>query len=219
LPFGQNTEQTFAVTDLTGALLGLYRMPDSTVFSIQVAVTKARNVAYYDDPAQLQPVDQLPGIAPGVSFTSRTFRYLADPRYPEGIDGSPPGIFSIFNDGGVNPANGLQVGPPLPASAFQSELGYTAFHPNANFHDPFNPLNQSGVVFFPGSSGVYTGGQIVGGFGASGDGVTEDDVTTFSGIAGFNPPVGVTTADEVFFRGVRLPYFDFVRNPEGGLAN
>jgi uncharacterized protein GlcG (DUF336 family) len=219
LPLSQNTEQTFAVTDSTGAVLGLYRMPDSTVFSIQVAVTKARNVAYYDDPAQLQPVDELPGIAPGVSFTNRTFRYLADPRYPEGIDGSPPGIFSIFNDGGVNPTNGLQVGPPLPASAFQSELGFTAFHPNANFHDPFNPLNQSGVVFFPGSSGVYTGGQIVGGFGASGDGVTQDDVTTFAGIAGFNPTPGITTADEVFFRGVRLPYFNFVRNPEGGVSD
>ncbi len=219
LPLSQNTEQTFAVTDSTGAVLGLYRMPDSTVFSIQVAVAKARNVGYYDDPAQLQPVDELPGIAAGVSFTNRTFRYLADPRYPEGIDGSPPGIFSILNDGGVNPTNGLQIGAPLPASAFQSELGFTAFHPDANFHDPNNPLNQSGVVFFPGSSGVYVNGQIVGGFGASGDGVTEDDVTTFAGIQGFGPPPNITTADEVFFRGVRLPYFNFVRNPEGGVSD
>jgi uncharacterized protein GlcG (DUF336 family) len=215
LPLGQSTEQTFAVADSTGAVLGLYRMPDSTVFSIAVAVAKARNVAYYDDPAQLQPVDELPGIAPGVAFTNRTFRYLADPRYPEGIDGSPPGPFSIFNDGGVNTTNGLQIGPPLPASAFQSELGFTAFHPNANFHDPNNPLNQDGVVFFPGSSAVYVNGQIRGGFGASGDGVTQDDVTTFGGIYGYGPPANVTTADEVFFRGVRLPYFNFDRNPEG----
>jgi uncharacterized protein GlcG (DUF336 family) len=215
LPLGSQTAQTFAVADSTGAVLGLYRMPDSTVFSIAVAVAKARNVAYYDDPAQLQPQDQVQGVAPGVSFTNRTFRYLADPRYPEGIDGSPPGPFSIFNDGGVDPATGLQIGAPLPGSAFQSVLGFTAFHPNANFHAQTNPLNQDGVVFFPGSSGVYTNGQIHGGYGVSGDGVTQDDVVTFGGIQGFGPPPNVLTADEVFVRGVRLPYLKFDRNPEG----
>ena len=55
----------FAVTDRTGEVLGLYRMPDATVFSIDVAVAKARNVAYYADPTQLKPVDQVPGIAAG----------------------------------------------------------------------------------------------------------------------------------------------------------
>ena len=214
LPAGARTEQVFAVADSTGAVLGLYRMPDATVFSIAVAVAKARNVAYYDDPTQLQPQDEVPGVAPGVAFTSRTFRYLADPRYPEGIDGAPPGPFSILNDGGVDPATGLNVGPPLPASAYQSILGYSAFHPNANFHDPNNPLNQNGIVFFPGSSAVYVNGQIRGGLGASGDGVAQDDVTTFEAVAGFGPPPDVTTADEVSVRGVRLPYFNFSRNPD-----
>ena len=185
LPGGVKAEQVFAVTDSTGAVLGLYRMPDATIFSIAVAVAKARNVAYYDDPTQLQPQDEVPGVAPGVAFTARTFRYLADPRYPEGIDGSAPGPFSILNDGGVDPTTGLNVGAPLPPSAYQSILGFSAFHPNANFHAQTNPLNQSGIVFFPGSSAVYDGGQIRGGFGASGDGVTQDDVTTFAGIQGF----------------------------------
>ena len=49
------TRMVFAVTDLTGNVLGLFRMPDATVFSIDVAVAKARNVAYYADPTQLQP--------------------------------------------------------------------------------------------------------------------------------------------------------------------
>ena len=195
-------------------MLGLYRMPDSTVFSIDVAVAKVRNVAYYDDPAQLQPEDEVPGVPPGVAFTSRTFRYLADPYFPEGIDGTPPGPFSILNDGGVDPTTGLDVGAPLPASAFTSVMGYAAFHPNANFHDPNNPLNQNGVVFFPGSSAVYVNDKIGGGFGVSGDGVDQDDVVTSAGIAGFGPPPDVTTADEVFVRGVRLPYFNFDRNPE-----
>src|SRR5207244_10826363 len=89
----ERTRMVFAVTDSTGAVLGLYRMPDATVFSIDVAVAKARNTAYYDDPAQLLAVDQVPGIPAGASFTARTFRFLSLPRYPEGIDGSPPGPF------------------------------------------------------------------------------------------------------------------------------
>ena len=154
-------------------------------------------------------------MAPGTAFTSRTFRYLAEPFYPEGVNGAPPGPFSILNDGGVDPTTGLNVGPPLPASAFQSVLGYAAFHPQANFHDPFNPLNQNGVVFFPGSSPVYVNNQLMGGSGVSGDGVSEDDVVTFNGISGFGPPDDVTRADQVTVRGVRLPYEEFDRNPEG----
>src|SRR5262249_51634325 len=119
LPLDSRTRMVFAVTDETGEVLGLFRMPDATVFSIDVAVAKARNVAYYADPTQLQGVDN-PGVPPGTAFTNRTFRYLAEPRFPEGIDGQPPGPFSILNDGGTDPLTGLQVGPPLPASAFQS---------------------------------------------------------------------------------------------------
>jgi uncharacterized protein GlcG (DUF336 family) len=215
LPLGSTTRMVFAVSDPQGDLLGLYRMPDATIFSEGVAVAKARNVAYYDDPNQLQPVDEVAGVAPGVSFTSRTFRYLAQPRYPAGIDGSPPGPFSILNDGGSNPLTGLNTGAPLPASAFHSVEGYEAFHPNANFRDPNNPANQNGVVFFPGSSALYgSGSALIGGLGVSGDGVTEDDTVTFASSAGFAAPTTVTRADQVKVGGVRLPYLEFVRNPD-----
>jgi hypothetical protein len=179
-------------------------------------------VAYYDNLAELQPVDELPGIAPGVAFTNRTFRFLALPVYPSGAESVPPGYFSILNDGGSSLTTGLNVGPPLPASAFQSELGYTAFNPDANFHDPYDPLNQNGVVFFPGSAPLYqTVGsltKLIGGFGVSGDGVAQDDVVTSGGQVGFVPQNGVLRADQVVFRGVSLPYQNYDRNPEGGIT-
>jgi uncharacterized protein GlcG (DUF336 family) len=216
LPIGETTRMVFAVSDSQGNILGLYRMPDATVFSIDVAVAKARNTAYYDDPTQLQSADQVPGLPPGVSMTNRTFRYLAQPRFPEGIDFDPPGPFSILNDPGTNPVNGLNSGPPQPGSAFQSVFGYAAFHPDANFHAPTDPRNQNGVVFFPGSSAVYknlAGGRfIVGGFGVSGDGVDQDDVVTAGGIAGFEPP-DFLRADHFQVSGVSLPYQKFSRNP------
>jgi uncharacterized protein GlcG (DUF336 family) len=217
LPFNSTTAMVFAVADRQGNIVGLYRMPDATVFSIDVAVAKARNVAYYDNPTLLQPIDQLPGVAPGTSLTNRSIRYLSLPRFPEGIDGRPPGPFSILNDGGTDPNTGLQVGPRLPASAFQSVQGHDAFNPGTNFHDPFNPQNQNGIVFFPGSSALYQNGVLLGGFGVSGDGVDQDDVVTSQGAVGFEPDQAIRI-DEVFVRGVRVPYMKFNRNPEGGIT-
>jgi uncharacterized protein GlcG (DUF336 family) len=215
LPLSSTTRMVFAVADNAGNILGLYRMPDATVFSLDVAVAKARNVAYYANPALLQPADQVPGMPPGVAFTNRTFRYLAEPRFPEGIDGAPPGPFSILNDGGTDPFTGLQIGPPLPASAFQSVQGFDAFNPQSNFHDPFNVANQNGVVFFPGSAPLYKNGVLVGGLGVSGDGVDQDDVMTFAAQQGFEVPPSILRADQTFFRSIRLPYQKFDRNPEG----
>jgi uncharacterized protein GlcG (DUF336 family) len=217
LPLGSTAEMTFAVTDETGEVLGLYRMPDSTVFSIGVAVAKARNDAYYNNAAELQPQDELPSVAPGYAFTSRTFRYLAEPFFPEGV-GPNPGIWSALNDIAVNPTNGLDIGPALPASAYASMEDFIAFHPNANFHDPNDPLNQNGVVLFPGSSGVYATinglSYLVGGLGVSGDGVDEDDVVTGEAITGYAAPL-IIQIDTILFRGVALPYQNFNRNPTG----
>jgi uncharacterized protein GlcG (DUF336 family) len=201
LPIGVRTKMVFAVADKTGDILGLYRMPDATVFSIDVAVAKARNVAYYNDAAALQPQDRVHGLPRGAALTNRTFRYLALPNFPEGPNSNPPGPFSILLDHG-------RVG-----SRYHTVMGFDAWHPGTNFHDMTSPLvNQNGIVFFPGSSGVYVNGVLVGGFGASGDGVDQDDFITQGAIQGFGPPLP-RRVDNFFVRGVRLPYAKFPRNP------
>jgi uncharacterized protein GlcG (DUF336 family) len=219
LPLGTPARFVVAITDLNGNVIGLYRTPDATVFSIDIAVAKARNAAYYANPAQLgtQPEDQIHGVPLGAAFTGRTFRFLAEPFYPEGNNGSAPAPFSILNDGGTNLFNGLQVGPPLPVSAFQSVLGYDAFHPETNFHAPTPLANQNGIVFFPGSVPLYkiaaNGAPVlVGGLGISGDGVDEDDLETFFASTGFAPPAFLR-ADNFFINGARLPFQQYDRNP------
>ncbi|MFT5093057.1 MAG: hypothetical protein ACI93T_001880 [Porticoccaceae bacterium] len=239
LPVSSRTRMVFSVTDKSGEVLGLFRMRDATVFSIDVAVAKARNTAYYADAAQLQDVDQIPGVPKGTAFTSRTIRFLSEPRFPDGIDaGAPNPTFSILPD--IADATGLPIGGqangaalvetnlPINISAFDSVLGNDAFHPNTNFRDlgdglvgTGDPLtdrkrNQNGIVFFPGSTPVYgSSGQLIGGFGVSGDGVDQDDVVTFAGAQGFLPPDAVVRADEVIVNQVRLPYQKFLRNPHG----
>ncbi|HUY36954.1 MAG TPA: heme-binding protein [Pirellulales bacterium] len=229
---GPRTKMIFSVTDKAGNVLGLYRMPDATTFSLDVAVAKARNVAYFSDPTLLQTIDQTDPLTntvvlpAGAAYTNRTFRFLAEPRYPSGVEGSPPGPFSILWDliaHGFNPANlanpstqnDLQTPNPIPPSEFTSVSGYDAFHPGTNFRDPNNPKNQNGVIFFPGSVPLYKNGVLVGGFGVSGDGVDQDDVVTAFGAVGFDVPAGTPRADNLFVRGVRLPYQKFLRNPQG----
>ncbi len=215
-PSNTPEKMVFAVCDREGNVVGLYQTPGATVFSLDVAVAKARNMAYYDNAAELQPIDQAPGIPAGVSFSSRTIRYLSLPRFPEGIDGQPAGPFSILNDGGTSLITGGQVGPRLANTDFVSIQGYSAFHPAANFRDATNIANQNGVVFFPGSSGIYSGQTLLGGLGISGDGVDQDDLTTTQAILGYDSP-GALRADNYRVFGIRLPFHKYNRNPEGGI--
>jgi uncharacterized protein GlcG (DUF336 family) len=225
LPLSQTTRMIFSVTDLDGNVLGLYRMPDATFFSIDVATAKARNVAYYSDPAVVFGSDLLdgngdgiPDLPAGVAFTNRTFRYLALPRFPEGIDRAPSGPFSILNDAAacVHPRT-LASLCPIPHTSFTSVLGFDAFNPGTNFQDAGDitnsVANQNGVVFFPGSMPLYKGGVLVGGFGVSGDGVDQDDVVTAAGASGYLPARSIR-ADQFRIRGIRLPFVKYLRNPE-----
>ena len=223
---GSRTRMVLSVTDTTGEVLGLFRMDDATFFSIDVAVAKARNVAYYADPNDLQSVDRVdanfdgtPEVPAGAAFTNRTFRYLSTPFFPTGVDSQPSGPFSILNDPGINPMTAENLGAPRGADQYNSVLGYDAFNPGTNFRELNDPDavdgNQNGVVFFPGSTPLYKNGELVGGLGVSGDGVDQDDVVTFGAAGNFLPSLklAVPRADEIFVRGVRLPFQKFSRNP------
>ena len=218
-PFNQSAKMVFAVSDEEGNVLGLYRMPDAQYSAIAMAVANARNTAYYNNPSLLQPQDKIKGVPAGTAFTSRTIRFVSLPFFPEGIDINPPGPGNILTDGG-NTKFATTKGAPLPVSAFQSLQGYNDFNPNTNFRDPYNKANQNGVVFFPASAPLYVApagskirSTLVGALGVSGDGVFQnDDVASVASIA-YAPGRSVDRADQVKFRGVRLPYYKYNRNP------
>src|SRR5580693_8390730 len=189
LPIGARTKMTIAVSDLDGTLIGLYRMTDGTVFSIDVAATKARNVIYFSGMnRQAADLNQVPV---GTAVTNRTIGFGAQPFFPSGIDGTPPGPF--FNLYTQDTGNACTQGFQAPSAAWPK-------------------TNQSGVVFFPGSEPLYINGVLVGGLGVSGDGVDQDDYVTAGGAAGFEAPTDIR-ADQIVIDGVRLPYLKFPRNP------
>lgn len=79
-------------------------------------------------------------------------------------------------------------------------------------------LNQSGIVWFPGSVPLYKNGRLVGGFGVSGDGVEQDDYVSQLGSEGFHPPDALRVDNSVIRNSkgevVRLPYLKLSRHPE-----
>jgi uncharacterized protein GlcG (DUF336 family) len=186
LPLNSSARMVIAIADLDGTLIGLRRMTDSTVFSIDVAASKARNMVYFNGPNRT--AGDLPGVPMGTAVTNRTISFGAQPLFPPGIDGSGPGPFyNLFLQDVANPCTqGAQTGPPN--------------------------NKKSGVVFFPGSAGLYKNGVLVGGLGISGDGVDQDDFVTNGGSAGYEAPTAIR-ADQIFINGVRLPYLKFPRNP------
>ncbi len=186
LPLGSRAKMVIAISDLDGNIIALRRMEDATVFSIDVAATKARNMAYFNSNQRSDAdLNQVPS---GTAVTNRTISFGAQPFYPPGIDNSNAGpFFPLFMNDMVHPCSqGLGSG--------------------------LSSGNNSGIVFFPGSTGLYRNGVLVAGLGVSGDGVDQDDYVTSGGAAGFQAPTSMR-ADQIFVRGVRLPYFKFPRNP------
>ena len=184
LPDGSRARMVIAVADLDGTIIALHRMPDATVFSIDVAVAKSRNVIFFSGPNRT--ADDLPGVPMGTAVTNRTIGFGAQPLYPPGVDGSTPGPF-------------------FPLYQFDTLHPCTQGSQAANAH-------QNGIVFFPGALPLYRNGVLVGGLGVSGDGVDQDDFVTSAGAAGFEAPANIH-ADQIIDQGVRLPYLKFPQNP------
>ncbi len=173
-----------SVADLDGTIIGLRRMQDSTVFSVDVAATKARNMVYFSGASRTAA--DLIDVPMGTAVTNRTINFGAQPLYPPGIDGSTAGpFFNLYQQDTANPCT----------------QGFQALGPN-----------QSGIVFFAGSVPLYRNGVLVGGLGISGDGVEQDDFVAAGGAKGFEAPDAIR-ADQVIVQGVRLPYLKFPRNP------
>ena len=161
LPVGSRARFVIAVADVDGSLLALYRMADATMFSVDVAVAKSRNVIWFSGAG----TGDLSGVTAGTAVTNRTLGFAAQPLYPEGIDGTVPGPFyNLFTN-------------DVAHACTQGSQGVNA--------------NQNGVVFFPGSAPLYLNGKVVGGLGVSGDGVDQDDYAAAGGAVGYEAPAAV----------------------------
>jgi uncharacterized protein GlcG (DUF336 family) len=154
----------------------------------------------------------------GVAFSDRALGDLAQPYYPDGIDGTPPGPLSLpfaswspfstglqldldFNDiatygvGGAAPPttgcdNGTVANPLLPTNAANVQPA----NPPGQTVEPTETKLADGLQIFPGGEPIYRGGVIVGAVGVSGDGVEQDDMVSYLAIQNLNGLNGLANA-------------------------
>jgi uncharacterized protein GlcG (DUF336 family) len=219
-PLGSNARVTIAVVDTEGVVLGLFRQQDAPVFGFDVAVQKARTAAFFSGPnaaVRLRAagfgvfVDRAAAdglkLDGSIAFTDRANGFLHRPFFPDGINDTAAGPFSTPISEWSPLNDGLQL------EIIKANL-VSVLTP------PFTPLTKctsipglaNGIQIFPGSVPLYKNGVLVGAVGISGDGVDQDDLIGAAGANGYSPPVEIRS-DQVFVRGVRLPFLKFPRSP------
>jgi uncharacterized protein GlcG (DUF336 family) len=203
-PTGSAAQVSITVVDTQGVVLGLVRTPDAPIFGIDVALQKARTAAFFSNTNAATELNSLPpanylvpvssssistyvnqlqnflnnpaSLSNGIAYSNRAIGNIARPYFPDGIANAPPGplskpiaSWSPFNQGlqldlSYNALIASAVGSPI--------VGCTGLNKLRN-----------GIQIFPGSVPIYRGSQLVGAIGVSGDGVDQDDMVAFLGLA------------------------------------
>lgn len=159
---------------------------NATRFSWDVAVQKARTCVFFSSNDR--------------AYSARTVGFLAQSTYPPGIDGTQPGLFFGLQErfSIITPVSILATNP----------VNGAVFMTSTNV----NPNLPNGITIFPGGFPLYRNGVLIGAIGVSGDGVDQDDLVSASGASVFLAPVPIR-ADQTQYRGARLPFAKFPRNP------
>jgi len=250
-PLGLPAQVTVTVVDMAGDVLGLVRTPDAPIFGTDVALQKARSVALLSSPLAAGILKSTPAanyisgltgptvaspiadyvdasrlffgkndlFADGTAFSERAIGNISRPTFPDGIFNSPAGPLSKPK-GQWSPFNvGLQL-DLIYNQLIKSVLG------DLSVGCTGIPQLKNGLQIFPGAVPIYRGNQLIGAIGVSGDGVDQDDMVSFLGVARANRALaaaGATTpldnapkairADNLTPQGTRLRYVQCPQAP------
>ena len=202
-PLGTQAQVGLVVVDTKGEILGFACTPDAPVFGTDVALQKARTALFFSQPgaaaalAALPPANYLTppvtasiadyaarskaflgssAFSDGTAYSARAIGNLHRPFFPDGIAGTQPGPLSTPYQNWSIFALGLQLDlayNKLVASAGgDASVGCTGIDALKN-----------GIQIFPGGVPIYRNNVLVGAVGVSGDGVDQDDMVAFLGLA------------------------------------
>lgn len=167
-----------------------------------------------------------------VAFSARAVGNLARPNFPDGVDGNPHGPLSKPAGRWSPFSTGLQLdivhNAIIQHVAFVAGLapdvprncsGISGFDSGFQQRAPATLL-ANGIQIFPGAVPVYRGETLVGAIGVSGDGIDQDDMVAFLGVAraGFAPggpqhPAAARRSDQLAPNGARLRYVNCPQAP------
>jgi hypothetical protein len=163
------------------------------------------------------------------AWTPRAIGNLHRPFYPDGIAGTPPGPLSTPLER-WSPFNvGLQL-DLVYNQLVKGVLGDTSAgcvgRLPAGAAGPDAPLPElrNGIQVFPGGVPIYRGNALAGGIGVSGDGVDQDDMVAYLGLANASRTLGgsldnaprARRADRLAAHGARLRYVQCPQSPFNG---
>ena len=211
-PLGTQAQVTVAVVDTNGEVLALARTPDAPVFGTDVSLQKARSALLFSLPSAAADLAALPpaqyigasgnAVAPpftsrsfaqyvqatrtffndptmlanGMAFSNRAIGNIARPLFPDGISGTGAGPLSTPYTNWSPFHLGLQLdltyNAIIAAASGSAAVGCTGLARAKN-----------GIQIFPGAVPIYRGSTLVGAIGVSGDGVDQDDMIAFLGLA------------------------------------
>ena len=241
-PLDSRAQVSISLVDTRGSVLGVVRSPDAPIFGTDVSLQKARTAAFFSGtqagaqlladpsadvrsfvPAARAFLNNPTALTGAIAFSDRAGGNLSRPYFPDGEVGRPNGPFSrpIAQ---FNPfSTGLQSA--LILTNLAQHLGFVtgasgsdtpqrcSFIPDAATGQ--NRL-QNGIQIFPGSVPIYRGNVLIGAIGVSGDGIDQDDMIGFLGVANAaarvggidNAPLAIRAATIVVpvGAGVRLRY-------------
>jgi uncharacterized protein GlcG (DUF336 family) len=240
-PLGQAAQVSIAVVDTAGNVLGLVRTPDAPLFGIDVSLQKARTALLFSQTGAAAQLSALPAahylngtdspiaayvttsraffgnpnaFADGTAYSARAIGNLSRPFFPDGLNGNGPGPLSKVFANWSPFTDGLQLdliyNALIASTGGDTSVGCTGL-----------PQVRNGIQIFPGSVPVYRGNQLIGAIGVSGDGVDQDDLVAFLGLAKAgtalgtgvgNAPAGIR-ADQLVMAGTRLRYVQCPQTP------
>ena len=215
-PLGSAVQVTISVVDTQGEVLGLARTPDGPVFGTDVSLQKARSALLFSLSSAAAEISALPSanylgaggnpVAPyrtfagymattrqffgdqtmfanGIAFSNRAVGNLARPFFPDGISGTEPGPFSTPFSNWSPFHLGLQL-----------DLNYNAIIASATGSAAVGCTGlaraKNGIQIFPGAFPIYRNAQLIGAIGISGDGIDQDDMVSFLGLANAGKIIG-----------------------------
>ena len=204
-PLGTHAQVTISVVDTAAAILGVIRTPDAPVFGTDVAIQKARSALLFSKTTAAASLNGLGGTIPGyvaamqaliggalangIAYSNRAIGNLARPFLPDGINANGPGPLSKPFAAWSPFADGLQL-----------DLVQTKVVANINGGITTGPCSAvpeatNGIQIFPGAVPIYRGATLVGAIGISGDGIDQDDMVAFLGLANAGVVLGTGIAN------------------------
>ncbi len=208
-PLGSPAQVTISIVDTAGEVLTVVRTPDAPVFGTDVSLQKARSALLFSHPSFAADLAALPppnylgangasvpryrtfaeyltatrtffndqGIfANGLAFSNRAVGNIARPGFPDGISYAATGPLSTplsnFSPFHVGLQLDLAYNAIVAAATGSTAVGCTGLSRAKN-----------GIQIFPGAVPIFRGNALIGAIGISGDGVDQDDMVAFLGLA------------------------------------